>query len=424
MNMAGERSSVPINGVTYRWPREPVVVVCIDGGDPEYLESGIERGLLPNVDRFQREGYHTIARGTMPSFTCPNNMSIATGAPASIHGVSGNYHLDRRSGRPVAMTGPEMLRTRTVLAEFALHGASVVCITAKDKLRAQLGKDMPVAAGQAVNFSAQYADRCSLTEHGIQDALALVGRPCPDMYSADLSLFVLDAGIQLLRERKPQLMYLSLTDFVQHAYAPGHPVADQFYGELDARFGELDALGAIVALTADHGMSDMADERGEPRVIWLQEELDRACGAGSTTVICPITDAFVGHHGALGGFVRVYCHGGPSSGSIEGVLRSLKGIAKVWTRDEAVRELDLPWDVEADFAVMGGEGMALGTRPELHDVGALRGQRLRSHGSIWEADVPLILSRPLTADYADRAARGALGSHQVFDFAVNGVADG
>jgi len=204
-----EREMIQINGVSYRRPQRPVVVVCIDGGDPEYLEDGWTRGLLPNMKRFVEEGFYRTAEGTIPSFTCPNNMSLATGAPPVVHGVSGNFHLDRRSGQPVPMTGPEMLRTRSIMTEFALRGASVVSITAKDKLRAQLGKDMPLDSGRAINFSAQYADRCALDDNGIEGVLQALDRPLPDMYSDDLSLFVLDAGLWLLRERRPHLLYLS-----------------------------------------------------------------------------------------------------------------------------------------------------------------------------------------------------------------------
>ena len=177
----------------------------------------------------------------------------------------------------------------------------------------------------------------------------------------------------------------------------------------------------ILALTADHGMSDMANPDGSPRVTWLQTELDSAFGEGAMMVICPITDAFVGHHGALGGFVRVYCHRPLPTSDVQRVLKGCSGVERVWTRDEAVQELEVPWDVEADFAVMAERGVALGTRPEQHDLGALHGQRLRSHGSLCEAEVPLIINRPLNAEYARRAAAGGVRSHHVFDFAVNGT---
>ena len=83
-----------LNGVSYGWPNQPVVVVCIDGGDPAYFERGIKDGIIPNIEKFMKEGFAGIANGTVPSFTCPNNMSLITGAPASVHGISGNYYLN------------------------------------------------------------------------------------------------------------------------------------------------------------------------------------------------------------------------------------------------------------------------------------------------------------------------------------------
>jgi phosphonoacetate hydrolase len=414
-------SPIQLNGVTYRWPSRPVVVVCIDGGDPEYFDHGFAAGIIPTVERFRSDGFYAVARGSMPSFTCPNNMSIVTGGEPDLHGISGNFYLDRETGEPVVMTGPELLRTRSVMAEFSRHGAKGVAITAKDKLRQQLQKDMDLTAG-SVSFSSQYADRCTITENGIEDVLDFVGQPLPDMYSAELSLFVLDAGIRLLETRRPDILYLSLTDFIQHAHAPGHPAADRFYRDLDARFARLAELGAVVALTADHGMSDKADGDGAPNVIWLQDVLKGEFGEGTNTVICPITDAFVGHHGSLGGFVRVYCHQGLRAEAVIEAVGDMPGIAKVWTAEAVAADLEQPLDREGDVAVMGDERTVIGAREVDHDLTALKGHRLRTHGSIWEANVPIVLSEPLTGDYAERAAAGGLRSHQVFDFALNGVA--
>ncbi|HSB25399.1 MAG TPA: alkaline phosphatase family protein, partial [Burkholderiaceae bacterium] len=307
--MPGEKSPVTVNGVAYRWPRRPVVVVCIDGGDPAYLRRFLDDGAVPNIARFISQGFGAVADGSMPSFTCPNNMSIITGTPTSRHGISGNFYLDTATWQPVVMTGPELLRGDTILARFADAGAKVVSITAKDKLRKQLGKGLDVSKGH-VSFSSEYASRCTLAENGIENVLEFVGMVQPDMYSMELSLFVLEAGVKLLAQRRPDLLYLSLTDWVQHKYAPEESEARRFYEALDDAFGRLAALDATVALTADHGMSDKSNAAGEPNVIWLQDVLDARFGAGTTTVVCPITDAFVGHHGALGGFVRVWIRGG------------------------------------------------------------------------------------------------------------------
>lgn len=411
---------VELNGVHYRWPQRPVVVVCIDGGDPAYLEQGLRDGIIPNIARFMSEGFAAVADGTVPSFTCPNNMSLITGAPASVHGISGNFYLND-AGEAVVMTGPELLRSRTLLSVFADAGARVVSITAKDKLRQQLGKGLDLTQGH-ISLSAEFAHRCSLADNGIENVLDLVGMPQPDMYSMDLSLFVLEAGIKLLARDKPDLMFLSLTDYIQHKHAPGDPVSNTFYQRLDQAFGRLADLGAIVALTADHGMNDKSRKDGTPNVIFLQDILDERLGEGTTVVICPITDAFVRHHGALGGFVRVWCrdsHVTPAS--IIDVIRDVPGIALALTREEACRQFDLPADREGDVAVIGDVGTVIGARQADHDLSNLQDARLRSHGAVTEARVPFILNCPLTEDYRIRSERFPLKSHHIFDFAINGT---
>ena len=173
--------TIEANGVKYRWPKKPTVVVCIDGGDPRYLQHLLSEGAIPNIAKFIKNGFSTVADGTMPSFTCPNNMSIITGTPPSKHGISGNYYLDTTTGEPVVMTGPELLRGDTIISKFANAGARVVSITAKDKLRKQLGKNLDVSKGN-ISFSSEFAVRCTMNENGIENVLELVGMSQPDMY--------------------------------------------------------------------------------------------------------------------------------------------------------------------------------------------------------------------------------------------------
>ncbi len=412
-------TSLRLNGVNYRLPDEPVVVVCIDGGDPAYFERGIADGVLPTVSRFMREGYAAVADGTVPSFTCPNNMSIVTGSPASVHGISGNFYLDRASGEAVPMTGPELLRSSTVLAEFSRGGTPVLAVTAKDKLRRQLSKGMDLAGG-SIAFSSEKADRCTLADNGIENVLELVGMPLPDMYSPELSLFVLEAGIRLLESRRPRITYLSLSDWIQHKHAPGEPDSNAFHAALDECFGRLDELGAVVALTADHGMNDKSLPDGSPRVVWLQDILDRELGSGRTRVICPITDAFVAHHGALGGFVRVWCRDGTAPQAVIEITRRQPGIALVMSGAEAAAQFELPPDREGDVVVIGDRDTCIGAAQADHDLSGLAGHRLRTHGALTEAKVPFVLNRPLKPQYLERAARG-LKSRHIFDFAINGT---
>jgi len=409
-----------LNDISYSWPRKPLAVVCIDGGDPEYLQTGIRDGIIPNIARFMNEGFYQVAQGSMPSFTCPNNMSIVTGTEPEIHGISGNFFLDPETQEPVVMTGPELLRSRSIMSEFSREGARVVSITAKDKLRKQLQKDMDLSSG-SVSFSSQYADNCTMEENGIENVLEFVGQPLPDMYSAELSLFVLDAGIKLLKEQKPDLLYLSLTDFIQHAHAPGSEEANNFYIEMDRRFGILQENGALVALTADHGMGDKSDENGEPNVIWLQDILDLNPGAGTCRVICPITDAFVGHHGALGGFVRIYLEKKDDKNKVYEIVKAIEGVEKVWTAENVAKELEQPLDREGDLAVVADKRTVIGGSEKDHDLSALKGKRLRTHGSLHEAMVPFILSEPLNDKYSNRAKDNTLRSREIFEYALNGT---
>jgi phosphonoacetate hydrolase len=415
------QQTVALNGVSYRWPSRPVVVVCIDGGDPAYFDQCLRDGILPNIRRFMTDGFGAAADGVVPSLTNPNNMSIVTGSPPSVHGISGNYFLDPDTGAEVMMNEPEHLRSDSVLAAFSRLGAKVVAITAKDKLRRLLGKNLDLANG-SINFSAEKADLCSIEVNGIDEVLELVGVPLPEVYSAELSLFVFEAAIRILERDRPDIMYLSTTDYVQHKYAPGTPEIASFYAGLDAAFGRLEALGAVVAITADHGMSDKSRPDGSPNVIFLQDELDREFGEGSTRVILPITDPYVVHHGSLGGFARVYCYGETTPDAVRRCVEELAGVVAVYDKATACATFDLPFDREGDVVVISDADTAIGASEASHDLSALSGHRLRSHGGIAERRVPFILSMPLSSEYAARANAGTLRSYEIFDYAINSTA--
>ena len=341
-------SAVTVNGRQYRWPNRPTIVICFDGCDNQYLAAASEAGVIPSIETMRENGFATTALAAMPTFTNPNNVSIVCGVPPLVHGVSGNYYIDSATGREVMMLDATPMRAPTILASFADAGARVAAITAKDKLRKALSKDL-----KGIAFSAEKAASCTEAENGISSVTEMVGRPAPDQYSGDLSLFVLDAGVHLLKAGRCDLMYLSLSDYIQHRYAPRAPEALEFMAEVDVRIGQLTASGAVVGMVADHGMSDMANDDGKPNVLYVGEALDAAFGAQAARVICPITDPFVRHHGALGGFVRVYINqGGPSAGEVAARLRDVPGVAMALVREEACRLFEMPADREGDVAVI------------------------------------------------------------------------
>jgi len=300
------------------------------------------------------------------------------------------------------ITDDRLMRCETILGLMSHAGIATAAVTAKDKLRRMLGHGL-----DGVCFSSECADGA---------AEALVGRARPDMYSADLSLFVLDAGLALLASGAARLLYLSLSDYVQHGNAPGEPAADAFHRALDDRLARFVEVGAVVAVTADHGMND------KPRVVFLEDDLNRRFGTGAARVICPITDPFVRHHGALGSFVRVYARNPADLAAMMAESAALPGVAGVFGRAEACARFELPYDLEADFVVLGDAATAIGAARAAHDLSGLAGHRLRSHGGAGEQRVPFMLSQPLSTEYCQHAGSRRLRNFDIFDFALNGAA--
>ncbi len=398
-----------VNSRRYRLPTRPTVVVCVDGCEPDYLAQAVAAGTMPWLTRTLATGTGLIADSVVPSFTNPNNLSIVTGAPPSVHGICGNYLYDSGSGSEVMMNDPKWLRAPSILAALAEAGRSVAVVTAKDKLRALLGHGL-----RGICFSAEKADQTTLTAHGIENVLELVGRPLPDVYSADLSEFVFAAGVRLMQTRRPDVMYLSTTDYIQHKHAPGTPQANAFCAMMDGYLGQLDALGCVIALTADHGMNPKAALDGTPNVIYLQDWFDAWLGTGAARVILPITDPYVVHHGALGSFATVYLPAGCDAAEACARLAAERDIELVLERARAAERFELPADRIGDLVVVSERFTVLGTSAARHDLSALDAP-LRSHGGISEQRVPLILNRPL--DGFDRSRR--LRNFDAFDLALN-----
>jgi phosphonoacetate hydrolase len=290
------------------------------------------------------------------------------------------------------MNDVRFLRAPTVFAGIHDAGGRVAIVTAKDKLRALLAAGLDFATGRAVCFSSERADTTTRAAHGIDNAAAWLGRPVPDVYSAELSEFVFAAGVKLLAEHRPDVMYLTTTDFIQHTHAPGTPVANAFYAMFDGYLAQLDAAGAAIVVTADHGMKPKHLADGSPAVVYVQDLLDRWLGAGAARVILPITDPYVVHHGALGSFATAYLPAGADAGALAARLAAVPGIALVLERAAAVARFELPADRIGDLVLVSEENMTIGTSEHRHDLAALT-EPLRSHGGLSEQAVPFLVNR-------------------------------
>ena len=381
------------NERTYPAPRTCAIAICLDGCEPEYLDVAIAEGLMPNLKKMRETGTDRLAHSVIPSFTNPNNLSIATGRPPIVHGICGNFLYDPDTGEEVMMNDVRFLRAPTIFSKFYDSGARVAMVTAKDKLRALLGSGLKFDEDRAIAFSSERSGDTTVAEHGIARASDWLGMPVPEVYSAELSEFVFAAGVKLLRDWQPDIMYLSTTDYIQHKFAPNEQGAKDFYAMFDRYLGELDALGAAIVVTADHGMKPKHDPlTKEPSVIYMQDVFDEWLGSAKARVILPITDPYVVHHGALGAFATVYLPAGTDVSEMKAKIAALPEMLEVLTKDEAVAKYELPADRIGDLTMVCTEFMTIGTSADRHDLAALK-EPLRSHGGLTEQVVPFIVNR-------------------------------
>ena len=364
----------------------------------------------------EQQGSDLRAHCVVPSFTNPNNISIVTGVPPVIHGICGNFYYDRENDREVMMNEPELLRTPTIFKAFQDAGAKIAVVTAKDKLRRLLGNELNFGENGAICFSSEKSDQVSLEQNGIDNVLDMVGMEVPSVYSAELSEFIFAAGVKLMESVRPDLMYLSTTDYIQHKFAPGSDGANSFYAMMDSYWAQLDALGAVIALTADHGMNAKHDDAGDPNIIYLQDEMDRLLSPGAARVILPITDPYVVHHGALGSYATVYLPEGVDVNALITQLMAIDGIDTVYENEEGCERFELARDRMGDLILVSTKHVVIGTTADRHDLSGLE-VPLRSHGGVTEQQVPLILSQPVVS--LDQTQQ--LHNYDIFNLALNHV---
>jgi phosphonoacetate hydrolase len=397
-------------------------VICLDGSEPGYplsdgggyIDRAIENGQMPYLASIKNRGLFRTADATIPSFTNPNNISIVTGTAPVVHGISGNFFYDLGSDAEVMMNDPVFLRVGTIFKAFQDQGARIAIITAKDKLRRMLGHELDFEQGSAICFSAEKCQLTTRSENGIDDAGQLTDLPPPDVYSGALSEYVFSAGLTLLDTWSPDILYLSTSDYIQHKHGPGTPAADAFYGMIARHLLEMQAHDAVIAVTADHGMKAKHDSAGRPNIVYLKPLIEELLPSDRFRIILPITDPYVVHHGALGGFATIYLADPDDVQPVCHKLSAQKGIELVLEAPIACEKFALPPDRVGHIVVISSTEWVLGHSQQYHDLSALS-EPLRSHGGLSEQRVPFILNCPAPLLVASTTLR----NYDIFDAALN-----
>ena len=405
---------ISVNGKSYNWPTKPAVVICLDGSEPGpkgYIDTAIRMDCMPFMKSMISKSTYEIGKCAMPSFTNVNNMSIVTGTTPDVHGICGNFFFNPDDGKETLMNDDSFLRVSTIFEAFENAGAKIAIITAKEKLRKLLGKNLK----KAICFSSEKADKANLKENRIENVLDLVKKPLPEVYSSDLSEFIFAAAVEIIKKEKIDLIYLSTTDYIQHKSAPGGKLANNFYNMLDGYLSKFYDLGCEISLTADHGMKGKTNEDGSLNLIYIQDELDKKFGKDECNVVCTITDPYVVHHGALGGFVTIYLKNKAKIDDVINYIKAIKGVELVLNKKDSVKKLNQPEDRIGDIVVTSNENFAIGKKKSDHDLSQLK-EPLRTHGGLGETDIPIFISKKIDVSYK---SKGVLKNYDIFDLALN-----
>ena len=397
-------------------PSSTAIVICLDGSQKEYFEEASKLNLTPNIDSFKKNGEDLLVNSAIPSFTNPNNISIVTGRPSSIHGICGNFFYTPSTGEEVMMNDPQFLRAPTIFQKYYEQGAKIAIVTAKDKLRKLLSHGLKFNESRAICFSSEKSDQANLNENGIEEVNKWLDMEVPNVYSQGLSEFVMAAGVKILNELNPDIMYLSTTDFIQHKYAPGDEVANAFYAMFDRYIGQLNINNNSIIVTADHGMQPKSRSDGSPNAIFLQDILDETLGKDISKVILPITDPYVVHHGALGSFATVYLDDKSRIHDAIVEIQKIDDIEVVLTNEEGCAQYDLPTDRMGDIICMSSKNSTIGSAEKAHDLSKLK-EPLRSHGGLHEREVPFISNKKINLNDANVK----LNNYDAFYYAISGA---
>jgi phosphonoacetate hydrolase len=346
------------------------IIVCLDGCGPAYLHSSRASFLKHVGDK----GCYLEVESMIPSVTNVNAVSLLTGAYPKVHGITTNYYFDRTTGREIFMESPDFIKTRTLLETGASMGLKTALLTSKEKLRSLLHR------GAVTSLSSEQPPSW-LTKR--------IGSP-PSIYSVDVDLWLMKALREVICTDDIDLVFVMTTDYTMHKYAPEHRESQRHLEGIDTELQEtmelLEARGdeVLLCVTADHGMS------AKDYAINLEQVL--AAKGITSRMNTIIADRYVVHHSNLGGSTYIYLKNIEDTGKCLEVLKDVKGVELALPLEEASKRYHLDKTRIGDILVLGKQNTVFGLTEN-----AFTEVSLRSHGSLNERQIPLIINQPKSA---------------------------
>jgi phosphonoacetate hydrolase len=364
------------------------VIGMIDGFGTDYF--GAQS--MPSLRHMATAGLHREVKAIMPTVTNVNNVSISCSALPREHGLTGNSYYNETTGEADYMESGEFLLRPTLSERAARHDVKSALLTCKNKTVNLLARSTEIAVA-AENPPAAYVNRFGAA---------------PNIYSREINYWLWSVAVDLLKTRPDiGVIYVHTTDYPMHMWAPDRDESQEHLKRLDQLIGDAAeaAPDAAFFLTADHGMN-------YKKRCW---DLDKALGARGTQVRFALSaekDRYVKHHRTFGGTAYVWLNSPADAADVKERILQLEGIEAVRTREEAARDFDLMPERIGELVVTGDKDTVFGELAG--DFEALE-PSYRSHGSLHESDVPLIIYNckgPLP--HGERFTRNADLAHFTF----------
>ena len=344
-----------------------IVIIMIDGLGMDYYN----KTELSFIQNMARTGIFKSGNCIFPTLTNANNISIACGTWPETHGVTTNCYFDESTGKAEFLEDHRFLCAPTIFDLADRQGRQSALLTCKSKTTKILGNNLAIAIA---------------AENPPEDIMRRYGQ-APPMYSAEINYWLCNVACDIMQNR-PEigLIYIHTTDYPMHMWPPEAAQSLEHLIKLDDYVGRMHEMApeAIFILTADHGMN-------YKKRCW---DLAKACSSRGLPLkfaVSPVADRLLKHHRGFGGVSYVYLNQAADAAKAINVITSLPGVEAVLDRETAAARFRLMASRIGDLVVIPDIDTVFGDLPD--ETEALD-PSYRSHGSLYEMDVPLLFFNP------------------------------
>lgn len=345
-----------------------VMVLVIDGCKADYLT----RETAPNIFRLAEKcGFAKTVQGAMPSVTNVNHACILSGKWPEETKITGNYFYDPATGEEGFIEERGYMKAETILQHCREEGKTTALFTVKGKVLGVYGE------GADIGLSAQTPDEELLQRYGLSHP--------PAIDSIAATEWIADAARRCILQDSPDFVYCTTNDFIFHHFAPGTKEAIEQISAIDRQIEKIIAAEPQrqIYITADHGMNQ------KTRIVNFQIAAEKA--GFSLYCLPPLKDRYIENHiYQEGGMLYVFLKNAGQREDFCRFAESLPYIESVLSKEEAAELYHLPVSQIGDYVLLTTEDSAFGECEQE----ILFTQNSRTHGSLYEREVPLIALNP------------------------------